>query len=92
MAVEPEFWPEHGGGPLWDGGRSVDLGSLPLGPDLRERLRGWNAGFSDDRLPFGSPDVAWLDEGRTLLRQVRAALAATHAIVVHEPWWDEPET
>lgn len=92
VAVELEFWPEYNSGPLWDGGTTVDLGSLGLSQDLRARLIRWNAKYSDDLLPFESNDVAWLAEGRTLLGQLRFELGDTHSIVVHEPWWGEEPT
>ena len=92
MTIELEFWPEYNSGPLWDGGETVDLGSLQLSQELRERLDRWNAAFSDDRLPFESNDVVWLAEGRSLLGQIRSELGDTHSVVVREPWWgEEPE-
>lgn len=89
MTIELEFWPEYNAGPLWAGGDAVDLGLLGLSDGLQARLVSWNAMYSDDRLPFESNDVVWLAAGRSLLRELRIALADTHSIVVREPWWGE---
>lgn len=85
-----EFWPEHGSGPLWtDDGRSVDLGSVPLSHELRDRLRRWNARYDDSLLPFERNDTDWLAEGRMLLADTRASLGDGYDVIVTEPWWDE---
>jgi hypothetical protein len=85
-----EFWPEYGAGPLWDEGAGVDPTQLGLPTELVERLVAWNARYGDERLPMEGPgDPAWLGEGRRLLAETRTALAASHRVVVTEPWWGE---
>lgn len=89
-----EFWPDYGPGPVWtEDGKPVDLGQLGLDPDLVTEVAEWNGAYSEDKVPIDSPgDVAWLREGRRLLREVRSALAAEYRVVVTEPWWGEEPT
>ena len=85
-----EFWPEHEGGPLWrSDGSSIDLDSLRLPGDLRQRLAEWNKKYEDSLLPFEGNDLGWLSNGRDLLAELRATLANDFEIVVTEPWWDD---
>lgn len=85
-----EFWPEYGSGPLWAGGTPVDVTELELPSELAGRLVAWNALYEDERLPIEGPgDIGWLGEGRRLLAETRTALAASHRVVVTEPWWGE---
>ena len=85
-----EFWPEYNSGPLWsDDGQSIDLDSLPLSSELRDRLRHWNARYDDSLLPFDQNDTEWLVEGRCLLTDTRASLGESYEVVVTEPWWGE---
>ena len=88
-----EFWPEYGKtGPLWEGrGQPVDLSTLGLSADLRERLARWNEVYSDDKLPVeGGGDAEWLAQGAGLLVELRTALGADVEVVTHEDWWGEP--
>ncbi len=46
-----EFWPDYGPGPLWsEGGKSVDLTSLGVDPDLVERIEAWNAAYGEHKV------------------------------------------
>ena len=90
MATALEFWPEYNGGPLWtQDGKTADLSTLELSPELRNRLTGWNSKYEDSKLPFEANDSEWLDEGTTLLHDVRSELGSAYEIVVTEPWWGE---
>jgi hypothetical protein len=83
--VQLEFWPDYGGGPLWEpDGTAVDLASLALPEDLCSRVQAWNARYEEARLPFEANDVAWLAEGKALLAELRHALS-DRIIVVTEP-------
>lgn len=85
-----EFWPDYGPGPLWSGGKAIDLASLALDDELAAQVAAWNAAYSEDKVPLEGPgDDAWLAEGRRLLSAVRAALEGQHRVVVTEPWWDQ---
>ncbi|MBM9477735.1 hypothetical protein JL107_14885 [Nakamurella flavida] len=84
-----EFWPDHGPGPLWIGGAPADLDALGLPAALVDRLRTWNAGYAEDRLPVDGPgDPHYLGTGVRLLHDVRAALTGRFRVGVTEPWWD----
>jgi hypothetical protein len=85
-----EFWPEHGGGPLWSrDGKPVDLSALPVPPDLTKRVAEWTERYNDERLPSAPNDEEWLAEGRTLLGELRQALGEKYDVIVTEPWWGE---
>lgn len=85
--IEVEFWPEYHAGPLWRDGAPVEVADLVSG-DLADRLGVWNDAYADEKLPIdGHGDPAWMAQGTMLLAEVRAALAATHVVVVDEPWW-----
>ena len=86
-----EFWPDYGPGPLWtEDGKPVPVDALGLPTDLAERLRAWNAKYDEDKIPVDGPgDVAWLEEGKELLRRTREALGPHCRVVVTEPWWGE---
>lgn len=89
-----EFWPDYGPGPVWteDGG-PVDLSQLGVDPDLVADVVAWNGAYSEDKVPIDSSgDVAWLRDGRRLLREIRSALGAEYDVVVTEPWWGEEPT
>jgi hypothetical protein len=89
MSEAIEFWPDYGAGPLWVGGRAVDVERPDIPPDLAHRLVSWNAEYGDERLPMEGPgDAAWLSEGRRLLHELRAAVWPVE-VVVTEPWWGE---
>lgn len=90
MRMTIEWWPEHGSGPIWVDGASVEFASL-LPADLAARVTAWNDAFVDDAmLPVdGGGDVDWLAEGKSLLAAVRAALSESHDVIVTEPWWGE---
>lgn len=84
-----EFWPDHGPGPLWDGGAPADLAALGLPGPLVERLRAHNANYQEDRLPLDGPgDPEYLAVGAALLREVRIALTGRFTVVATEPWWE----
>ena len=85
-----EWWPEYGGGLLWpEDGTTVSLESLPLRQDLRNRLRAWLSTYDDERLRLeGDGDGAWLQAGRELLRELRAALDDRYSVTIDEPWWE----
>ena len=83
-----EFWPEHGVGPLWVGGRPADLVVLGLPGPLVRRLGEFAAAYREDRLPVDGPgDAGYLAQGAALLREVRSALPGRE-VVVSEPWWE----
>ena len=90
VTVTVEWWPEHGLGPLWVHGSSIEPASI-LPQDLAECVLAWNDAFvDDDMLPVDGPgDSAWLAEGKALLTSVREAAPATHEIIATEPWWGE---
>jgi len=53
-------------------------------------LIAWNALYEDERLAMeGLGDPNWLGEGHRLLAETRTALAASHSVLVTEPWWGE---
>lgn len=91
LMPELEFWPEYGSGPLWRGGRAIDLQTVGVEADLVRRLLAWNAEYADEKLPAGGPgDIEWIDRGRALLAGIRAAVEGEVVVVVTEPWWDGP--
>jgi hypothetical protein len=85
-----EFWPDYGGGPLWDdAGNVVAPHGLAIPAELADRLTDWNARYDEAHLPIEGPgDAAWLAEGRVLLAEVRDALRPVE-VVATEPWWGE---
>lgn len=86
-----EFWPDHGPGPLWADGVPADLTALGLPGPLVERLRAFNAGYQEHRLPLddsGDPD--YIAVGGALLGEVRSALAGRYTVIATEPWWETP--
>jgi hypothetical protein len=87
-----EFWPDYSApSPLWACGKPVDLQSLPLPEDLRDRLSSWNAAYEESKLPMdGGGDEEYLQGGRQLLKQVRESLGDTYEVIAHEDWWGEP--
>lgn len=88
---EIEFWPEYGSGPLWRCGRAIDPQTVGVESDLVRRLIAWNAEYADEKLPAGVPgDMEWIDRGRALLAEIRAAVEVEFVVVVTEPWWDGP--
>lgn len=85
-----EFWPEYSGGPLWStDGKTVDLAGLALSSHLIERLVAWNSRYDDSKLSLESDDPAWINEGTSLLSEVREALGDAFQVIVTEPWWGE---
>jgi hypothetical protein len=89
-----EWWPDYGGGPLWQasgrGGQQVDSGALELPLDLAARLAAWNQRYAEDKLPTtGGGDPEWLEQGIRLLAEVRRCLAGRFDVAVSEPWWEE---
>lgn len=93
--LELEWWPDHGGPPLWvregRGGVRVDPAALGLDPDLVARLAAWGAAYDEDALPVdGEGDRGWVDAGVALLAETRRALEGRCSVVVTEPWWGEP--
>jgi hypothetical protein len=92
MTVEElEWWPDYGHVLLWrQDGTTVQLESLDLRNDLRNRLSAWLGAYDDESLPLETPgDSTWVNEGRRLLKDVRDALQAEYAITVTEPWWEQ---
>ena len=85
-----EFWPDHGPGPLWLGGRAVRPEDLDIPEPLASRLRTWNASYEEWKIPVeGSGDALWIEEGIRLLQATREALSPDVEVVVTEPWWGE---
>jgi hypothetical protein len=85
-----EFWPDYGSGPLWEDGKAIDPLSIGLPHELADEIAAWNREYVEDKLPLeGRGDVAWLNEGVTLLHRMRAALGVGIPVVVTEPWWGE---
>lgn len=51
-------------------------------------MTSWNDAYADEKLPIDrAGDPAWMTEGTALLAELRVARAATHVVVVDEPWW-----
>jgi hypothetical protein len=87
-----EFWPDYGPGPLWLDGRAIEPESLGILEALAIRLRRWNDGYEESKIPIdGNGDTAWLTEGAELLRATREALAPGVDVVATEPWWGEED-
>lgn len=90
MPTVLEFWPEYDGGPLWSPeGQTVELASLGLPRELVARLNAWNARYDDAKLPFEGNDRDWLNEGVSLLAELRSELGHDYEVMVTEPWWGE---
>lgn len=87
-----EFWPDYGDGPVWVDGANADLTTLGLDARLIDDLLKWNGLYREDKVPLeGAGDLAWIAEGRVLLRRLREAVEREHTVVVTEPWWgDDP--
>jgi len=92
MTERLEFWPDYGApSPLWNAGQAVDLQSLLLPEDLRNRLSSWNAAYEESKVPIdGTGDQQYLTEGHQLLNEVRQCLDGRYEVVTHEDWWGEP--
>jgi hypothetical protein len=84
-----EFWPERQGGPPWTGlGVSVDLDTLSLPGDRKDRVPTWFRLYDDDKLPIDGPgEEQWLDDGRRLSSELRDAVEGRFEVIVTEPWW-----
>ena len=67
----------------------MDLAGLALSSDLIGRLVAWNSRYDDSKLAVGNDDTAWINEGTSLLSEVRAALGDALQVIVTEPWWGE---
>jgi hypothetical protein len=90
MTGRLKVWPDYGApSPLWDGGEAVNLQSLPLPEDFRNRLSSLNAAYEESKVPIDATgDQQYLTEGQRLLNEVR--LDGQYEVVTHEDWWGEP--
>lgn len=68
----------------------INLDSLPLSTDLKDRLRAWARRHDDELLgteecqwTCADAQAEWIAQGRTLLHELRRELGPDHEITYH---------